>query len=242
MGKGFSAEAKDARSWLHKEGVKAIRVPSLKAMAMNAIVLEINGTAQCKLAQKSFAHWYHETRGVFLWAKDSATLSILILTSWIPLNIRSILYKSLREVSMSRHVLHKEPNKIFQRLFSGFIPLKVAFCGVARQIQWPSEVPHGCGLSYEVVQPCHPEICSSKPITKMLHFAKGSLKWKKWDVSRRLYIVFLHFIKSSFGMDHCFRDGMATYFDFAEILSSPSIPTSGVEVPALEPLMWRSPS
>ena len=28
--------------------------------------------------------------------------------------------------------------------------------------------------------------------------------------------------------------------DFTEILSSPSIPTSGVEVPALEPLMWRS--
>lgn len=49
MGKGVSVEAKD-------EGVKAIRVPSLKAMAMNAIVLEINVTAQCKLAQKSFAH------------------------------------------------------------------------------------------------------------------------------------------------------------------------------------------
>lgn len=41
------------------------------------------------------------------------------------------------------------------------------------------------------------------------------------------------YIKSSF-------DGMATYLDFTEILSSPSIPTSGVEVPALEPLMWRS--
>ena len=46
-------------------------------------------------------------------------------------------YKAPREASMWKI---KEPNKIFQRLFSGFIRGGHLY----RQIQWPSEVPHGC--------------------------------------------------------------------------------------------------
>ena len=58
--------------------------------------------------------------------------------------------------------------------------------------------------------------CSAMPSGDLQQqtLCKGFVRWNKWDVSRRLYMVFLHFIKSSFGMDHCFSDGMATYFGF----------------------------
>ena len=128
--------------WLaNKEGVKAIGVPSVKSMALNSTVLE------------TIAKWYCPVqtcpkalpidilrREVGFFAKDS--------TSVLPGSLCKFVQTILTKHNGKLACLNQGTTQnLSMMIFWVYPPEGVNFSGVDRQIQWPSEVPHGCGGS-----------------------------------------------------------------------------------------------